>query len=35
MSPVKIVLPHGAIIIDLSDVPVEITDEYLVMPPGT
>lgn len=32
--PVKIVLPEGAIIVDLSDVPVEITDEYLVMPPG-
>ncbi|WCN29012.1 helix-turn-helix transcriptional regulator [Thermococcus kodakarensis] len=32
--PVKIVLPEGAIIVDLSEIPVEITDEYLVMPPG-
>ncbi|MBP1912650.1 helix-turn-helix transcriptional regulator [Thermococcus stetteri] len=32
--PVKIVLPDGAIIVDLSEIPTEITDEYLIMPPG-
>lgn len=30
----KIVLPEGAIIVDLSDIPLEIAKNYIVMPPG-
>jgi uncharacterized membrane protein len=32
--PAKVVLPQGAVIVDLSDIPLKITNEYLVMPPG-
>jgi len=32
--PVKIILPPGSVVVDLSTVPLEIGESYIVLPPG-